>query len=133
MEPAWLKKKKEIPSVVTSLYNDARMAGAWIYYVPKRQFYTPKEFIENWESILTKDQFRDWVAANGVNLIVSDLFVLDEGSILTGSVETTKALDGVLGDGLEDLIECHVPPQDVITLSDHAFYWVDLVVRKNTI
>ncbi|WP_433863108.1 hypothetical protein [Sphingobacterium thalpophilum] len=51
MEPAWLKKKKEIPSVVTSLYNDARIAGAWIYYVPKRQFYTPKEFIENWESV----------------------------------------------------------------------------------
>ncbi|MCW8309626.1 hypothetical protein K7A41_00095 [Sphingobacterium sp. InxBP1] len=79
---------------------------------------------------MTKDQFRDWVAANDVNLIVSDLFVLDEGSILTGSVETAKALDGVLGDGLEDLIECHVPPQDVITLSDHAFYWVDPVVRK---
>ncbi|WP_433863106.1 hypothetical protein [Sphingobacterium thalpophilum] len=82
---------------------------------------------------MTKDQFRDWVAANGVNLIVSDLFVLDEGSILTGSVESAKALDGVLGDGLEDLVECHVPPQDVITLSDHAVYWVDPVVRKNTI
>lgn len=78
---------------------------------------------------MTKEEFRDWVAANGVNLIVSDLFVLDEGSILTGSVETAKALDGVLGDGLEDLVECHVPPKDVITLSDHAVYWVDPVVK----
>ena len=78
---------------------------------------------------MTKEEFRDWVDANGVNLIVSDLFVLDEGTILTGSVETAKALDGVLGDGLEDLVECHVPPKDVITLSDHAFYWVDPVVK----
>lgn len=82
---------------------------------------------------MSKEEFRDWVAANGVNLIVSDLFVLDDGSILTGSVESEKALDGILGDGLEDLIECHVPPQDVIALSDHAFYWVDPVVRKATI
>lgn len=79
---------------------------------------------------MTKEEFRDWVAANGVNLIVSDLFVLDEGTILTGSVETAKALDGVLGDGLEDLVECHVPPQDVITLSDHSVYWVDPVVKS---
>lgn len=79
---------------------------------------------------MTKDQFRDWVAANGVNLIVSDLFVLDEGTILTGSGKSAIALDGVLGDGLEDLVECHVPPQDVITLSDHEFYWVDPEVKS---
>lgn len=79
---------------------------------------------------MTKEEFRDWVAANGVNLIVSDLFVLDEGTILTGSMVPTS-LDGVLGDGLEDLVECHVPPQDVITLSDHTVYWVDPVVRKS--
>ncbi|MCW8309641.1 hypothetical protein K7A41_00170 [Sphingobacterium sp. InxBP1] len=78
---------------------------------------------------MTKEEFRDWVAANDVNLIVSDLFVLDEGSILTGSVETTKALDGVLGDGLEDLIECHVSPMDVLNLTDHEIYWVDPVVK----
>lgn len=51
MEPAWLNKKREIPSVVSSLYNDAKLSGAWIYHKSTRRFYTPDEFIENWPDI----------------------------------------------------------------------------------
>lgn len=51
MTPDWLKKKKEIPSVVLSLKNDALATGSWIYQKSTRRFYTPEEFMENWERI----------------------------------------------------------------------------------
>jgi len=78
---------------------------------------------------MTKDKLREWITKNKVNMITSDLYVLDEGTILEGSVESTEALKYVLGDGLEDLIECHVSPMDVLNLTDHKIYWVDPVVK----
>lgn len=78
---------------------------------------------------MTKDQLKDWINRNGVNMITSDLYILDEGTILEGSVESEETLKYVLGDGLEDLIECHVPPIDVLNLTDLSVYWVDPVVK----
>jgi hypothetical protein len=78
---------------------------------------------------MTKDQLKDWISRNRVNMITSDLYVLDEGTILEGSVESEETLKYVLGDGLEDIIECHVSPSDVLTLTDHSVYWVDTVVK----
>ncbi|MCW8309643.1 hypothetical protein K7A41_00180 [Sphingobacterium sp. InxBP1] len=51
MQREWLKKNKEIPSVVTSLYNDAKLNGAWIYHKVTRRFYTPDEFLKDWSTI----------------------------------------------------------------------------------
>jgi len=79
---------------------------------------------------MTKDQLKDWISRSRVNMITSDLYVLNEGSILEGSVESDDTLKYVLGDGLEDLIECHVSPNDVLTLTDHEIYWVDPVVKS---
>lgn len=78
---------------------------------------------------MTKDQFKDWIVRNRVNMITSDLYVLNEGTILEGSVESEDALKYVLGDGLEDIIECHVSPMDVLNLTDHSVYWVDPIVK----
>ncbi|WP_418360189.1 hypothetical protein [Sphingobacterium detergens] len=79
---------------------------------------------------MTKDQLKDWIVRNRVNMITSDLYVLDEGTILEGSLESDETLRFVLGDGLEDLIECHVSPMDVLNLTDHEVYWVDPVVKS---
>jgi hypothetical protein len=76
-----------------------------------------------------KDEFRDWVIKNRVNMITSDLYVLDEGSILRGSVVPVGDLPVILGDGLEDIIECNVSPNEVLNLTDHENYWVDPIVK----
>ncbi|MDM1294302.1 hypothetical protein HX021_08320 [Sphingobacterium sp. N143] len=54
MEREWLKKKMEIPIVVKSMYNDAKLNGAWIYHKVTRKFYTPEEFLASWVRIYTE-------------------------------------------------------------------------------
>ncbi|WP_447768356.1 hypothetical protein [Sphingobacterium faecium] len=48
MVPAWLDKKREIPTDVRSLINLARENNCWIYEQKTRIFYTPDEFLEKW-------------------------------------------------------------------------------------
>ncbi|MGJ1204173.1 hypothetical protein [Sphingobacterium lactis] len=50
--PAWLTKKKEIPSEVLALIKDARVNGCWIYHESKRTFYTPEELEAQWDRII---------------------------------------------------------------------------------
>ncbi|MDR0266012.1 MAG: hypothetical protein LBJ04_22555 [Sphingobacterium sp.] len=78
---------------------------------------------------MSKQEFRDWVTKNRVNVITSDLYILDEGAILRGSVVPAGDLQFIVGDGLEDLIECNVSPSDVLNLTNHEVYWVDPVVK----
>ncbi|MEI2271846.1 hypothetical protein OHD16_06795 [Sphingobacterium sp. ML3W] len=78
---------------------------------------------------MTKDELRAWIDRNRVNMLTSDLYVLDVGSILCGSIVPTGDLQFIIGDGLEDLIECNVSPMDVLNLTDHVVYWVDPVVK----
>jgi hypothetical protein len=78
---------------------------------------------------LSKDELRAWIEKNKINMLTSDLYVLDEGTILRGSVVPPGDLQFIIGDGLEDLIECNVSPMDVLNLTDHAVYWVDPVVK----
>lgn len=121
------------------LRNVAIRTGNWDLYeaTVKEEFPNDaeKEIVEakaagNRVVKMTKDQLKDWISRNRVNMITSDLYVLDEGTILEGSVESEEALKFVLGDGLEDLIECHVSPMDVLNLTDHEVYWVDPVVKS---
>ncbi|WP_313672031.1 hypothetical protein [Sphingobacterium multivorum] len=79
---------------------------------------------------MSKQEFREWIAKNRVNVITSDLYVLDEGSILRGSVVPVGDLSVILGDGLEDIIECNVSPMEVLNLTDNEVYWVDPVVKS---
>ncbi len=76
-----------------------------------------------------KEEFREWITKNRVNLITSDLYVLDEGTILQGSVVPSGDLAVIIGDGLEDIIECNVSPMEVLNLTDHEVYWVDPIVK----
>jgi len=78
---------------------------------------------------MTKDELRAWIDRNRVNMLTSDLYVLDVGSILRGSIVLTGDIQFIIGDGLEDLIECNVSPMDVLNLTDHEVYWVDPVVK----
>ncbi len=78
---------------------------------------------------MTKQELSDWVTKNRVNMITSDLYVLDEGSILYGSVVPPFDLQFIIGDGLEDIILCNVSPSDVLTLTNHEVYWVDPIVK----
>lgn len=79
---------------------------------------------------MTKEELRAWIDKYRINMITSDLYVLDEGTILRGSVVPTGDLQFIIGDGLEDLIECNVSPMDVLNLTDHEVYWVDPVVKS---
>ncbi|MGJ1290342.1 hypothetical protein [Sphingobacterium multivorum] len=76
-----------------------------------------------------KEEFREWITKNRVNMITSDLYVLDEGTILRGSVVPSGDLAVIIGDGLEDIIECNVSPRDVLTLTNHEVYWIDPIVK----
>ncbi|MGJ1211903.1 hypothetical protein [Sphingobacterium multivorum] len=120
------------------LRNEAIRTGSWeLYEATLREEFpdiADEEIREAKEAgervvLMTKDKLREWITKNKVNMITSDLYVLDEGTILEGSVESTEALKYVLGDGLEDLIECHVSPMDVLNLTDHKIYWVDPIVK----
>ncbi|HAK29165.1 MULTISPECIES: hypothetical protein [Sphingobacterium] len=102
--------RKEFPDVADEEIREAKEAGERVV-------------------LMTKDKLREWITKNKVNMITSDLYVLDEGTILEGSVESAEALKYVLGDGLEDIIECHVSPMDVLNLTDHKIYWVDPIVK----
>lgn len=79
---------------------------------------------------LSKEEFRDWIRRNRVNLITTDLYFLDEGSIISGEVAIEENLQFIIGDGVEDLVDCPVSPSDVLTLTDHEVYWVDPVVKS---
>jgi len=103
--------RKEFPDVADEEIREAKEAGERVV-------------------LMTKDKLREWITKNKVNMITSDLYVLDEGTILEGSVESAEALKYVIGDGLEDIIECHVSPMDVLNLTDHKVYWVDPVVKS---
>ncbi|WP_293879067.1 hypothetical protein [Sphingobacterium sp. UBA1498] len=62
-------------------------------------------------------------------MITSDLYVLDEGTILRGSVVHVGDLSITLDDGLEGIIEFNVSPGEVLNLTDHVVYRVDLIVK----
>jgi len=120
------------------LRNEAIRTGSWeLYEATVREEFpdvADEEIREAKEAgervvLMTKDKLREWITKNKVNMITSDLYVLDEGTILEGSVESAEALKYVLGDGLEDIIECHVSPMDVLNLTDHKIYWVDPIVK----
>ncbi|WP_333620935.1 hypothetical protein [Sphingobacterium multivorum] len=102
--------RKEFPDVADEEIREAKEAGERVV-------------------LMTKDKLREWITKNKVNMITSDLYVLDEGTILEGSVESAEALKYVLGDGLEDIIECNVSPMEVLNLTDHEIYWVDPIVK----
>lgn len=120
------------------LRNEAIRTGSWeLYEATLREEFpdiADEEIREAKEAgervvLMTKDKLREWITKNKVNMITSDLYVLDEGTILEGSVESAEALKYVLGDGLEDIVECHVSPMDVLNLTDHKIYWVDPIVK----
>ncbi|MDM1294299.1 hypothetical protein HX021_08305 [Sphingobacterium sp. N143] len=120
------------------LRNEAIRTGSWELYeaTVRKEFpdVADEEIKEAKEAgervvLMTKDKLREWITKNKVNMITSDLYVLDEGTILEGSVESAETLKYVLGDGLEDIVECHVSPMDVLNLTDHKIYWVDPIVK----
>ncbi len=93
------------------LRNEAIRTGSWELYeaTVRKEFpdVSDEEIREAKEAgervvLMTKDKLREWITKNKVNMITSDLYVLDEGTILEGSVESAEALKYVLGDGLED-------------------------------
>lgn len=78
---------------------------------------------------LSKDEFKDWVIKNRVNLLTSDLYALDEGSIFYGSIVPPGDLQFIIDDGLEDVIEGCVTPNDIMLLTNHNIYWIDPIIK----
>ena len=63
-------------------------------------------------------------------MMISDLYFLDEGSILEGTVEMEENLQFIIGDGIEEVVDCPISPDDILTLTDHAVYYVDPIVKN---
>ncbi|KKO91750.1 hypothetical protein AAW12_08800 [Sphingobacterium sp. Ag1] len=120
------------------LRNEAIRTGKWDMYesTVKEEFpdIADAELEESRELAkgikqMSKQEFREWITKNRVNMLTSDLYVLDEGAILTGSVVPPGDLQFIIGDGIEDLIQCNVSPNDVLKLTNHSVYWVDPIVK----
>ncbi len=121
------------------LRNEAIRTGNWDMYEAFLKVEFPEVAIDELQVAhdlagrvkkMFKEEFREWVNRNRVNMLTSDLYVLDEGTILRGSVFPVGDQQFIIGDGLEDIIECSVSPMDVLNLTDHAVYWVDPVVKS---
>ncbi|WP_286883450.1 MULTISPECIES: hypothetical protein [Sphingobacterium] len=78
---------------------------------------------------MSKEQLKEWINKNRINLIETDLFFLDEGSIISGAKAIEENLQFIIGDGVEDIVDCLISPRDVLTLTDHEVYWVDPIVK----
>ncbi|MDF2851679.1 MAG: hypothetical protein K0S31_2364 [Sphingobacterium multivorum] len=78
---------------------------------------------------MTKDELKIWISKNKINLITTDLYFLDEGSIITGEKAINENLQFIIGDGIEDIIDCPVSPNDILKLTDHQFYFVDSLIK----
>ncbi len=120
------------------LRNEAIRTGSWELYEATVRKEFPDVAVQELQEArdlagrvkqMTKQEFSDWVTKNRVNMITSDLYVLDEGSILYGSVVPPFDLQFIIGDGLEEIILCNVSPRDVMTLTNHEVYWVDPIVK----
>lgn len=120
------------------LRNEAIRTGSWELYEATVRKEFPDIAVEELQGArdlavrvkqMTKEELSEWITKNRVNMITSDLYVLDEGSILRGSVVPPGDLQFLIGDGLEDIIQCNVSPSDVLTLTNNSVYWVDPVVK----
>ena len=78
----------------------------------------------------TKDQLRSWIEATKVNMLESDLFGFDKGSILTGHIVSSEALRLYSIDSLEDIICTQMLPSDFLNLTNHEEYFVNIRVQS---
>ncbi|WP_312330354.1 hypothetical protein [Sphingobacterium sp.] len=62
-------------------------------------------------------------------MITSDLYFLDDVSVLRGALAHVGDLTIILDDGLEGTIEFNVSPGEVLNLTDYVVYGVDLIVK----
>lgn len=77
----------------------------------------------------TKDQLQSWIEATKVNMLESDLFGFDKGSILTGHIVSGEALRLYSIDSLEDIICTQMLPSDFLNMTNHEEYFVNIRVR----
>ncbi|MFE2860994.1 hypothetical protein [Sphingobacterium multivorum] len=120
------------------LRNEAIRSGNWDLYEATVRKEFPDIAVEELQEArelagrvkqMNKEELSQWITKNRVNMITSDLYVLDEGSILRGSIVPSGDLSVILGDGLEDIVQCNVSQSDVLTLTNHEVYWVDPIVK----
>ncbi len=76
-----------------------------------------------------KDQLRSWIEATKVNMLESDLFALDYGSIITGHIVSGEALRLYSIDSLEDIICTQVLPSDLLNMTKHEEYFVNIRIQ----
>ncbi|QQT29830.1 hypothetical protein I6I99_21180 [Sphingobacterium multivorum] len=76
-----------------------------------------------------KDQLRSWIEATKVNMLESDLYAFDYGSIVTGHIVSGEALRLYSNDSLEDIICTQILPSDFLNMTDYEEYFVNIRVR----
>lgn len=76
----------------------------------------------------TKDQLRSWIEATKVNILESDLYGLDKGSIITGHIISSEELRQYSIDSLEDIICTQMLPTDLLDMTNYEEYFVNIRV-----
>jgi len=77
----------------------------------------------------TKDQLRSWIEVAKINMLESDLFGFDYGSILTGHVVSNEEVRQYSSDSLEDIICTQMLPKDLLKMTNHEEYFVNIHIQ----
>ncbi len=78
---------------------------------------------------VTKEEMQQWVVTHHINVLLSDLYCLDEGAILTGLVLPSEEVVSYTDGGLQDTMDCHVTPMEFFSHAEHDHYWIDPRVK----
>lgn len=78
-----------------------------------------------------KDQLRSWIEATKVNLLESDLFALDYGSIITGHIVSNEEVRQYSIDSLEDIICTQMLPSDLLNMTNFDEYFVNIHIQAS--
>lgn len=77
----------------------------------------------------SKDQLGSWIEATKVNMLQSDLYGFDEGSIITGQIVSNEEVRQYSIDSLEDIICTEMLPRDLLNMTNHDEYFVNIHIQ----
>ncbi|ULT26768.1 hypothetical protein KUH03_08030 [Sphingobacterium sp. E70] len=78
---------------------------------------------------VNKEEMEQWVTANHINVLLSDLNCLDEDAIVTGMVIPSEEVVSYTDGGLQDTMDCHLTPMEFFSHTNAALYWIDPKVK----
>ncbi|MFU1857202.1 hypothetical protein ACK8HY_09315 [Sphingobacterium sp. NGMCC 1.201703] len=78
---------------------------------------------------VNKEELEQWVVANHINVLLSDLNCLDEDAILTGMVIPSEEVVSYTDGGLQDTMDCHLTPMEFFSHTEATLFWIDPKIK----